>query len=69
MDRIKFLFARISSIALVLFSITVVCLAQEQPLHIKYWLAMSHPVSHLFEVTIEITLPVDANLQSLDFQM
>ncbi|HEX7724001.1 MAG TPA: PDZ domain-containing protein, partial [Pyrinomonadaceae bacterium] len=47
----------------------VVCLAQEQPLHIKYWLAMSHPVSHLFEVTIEITLPVDANLQSLDFQM
>src|SRR6266513_4641007 len=69
MNQIKFLFARISSIALVLFSITVVCLAQEQPLHIKYWLGMSHPISHLFEVTIEVTLPVDANLRSLDFQM
>src|SRR5205814_887508 len=69
MNRIKFLFARISSIALLLFSITVVCLAQEQPLHIKYWLGMSRPISHLFEVTIEVALPVDAKLQSLDFQM
>src|SRR5207253_8594559 len=54
---------------LVLFSISVVCLAQEQPLHIQYWLGMSRPISHLFEVTIEVTLPVDANLRSLDFQM
>jgi len=69
MNRIKFLLARVSAIALLLFSISIVCLAQEQPLHIKYWLAMSHPVSHLFEVTIEVELPSDPTLQSLDFQM
>src|SRR2546423_3913039 len=69
MNRIKFLFARISSIALLLFSISVVCLAQEQPLHIKYWLGMSRPYSHLFEVAIEVQLPSDPKMQSLDFQM
>ena len=69
MNRIKFLFARISSAALLLFSTSVVCLAQEQPLQIKYWLAMSRPISHLFEVTIEVQLPSDPKLQSLDFQM
>src|SRR2546423_2699133 len=69
MNRIKLLFARISSIALILFSLSVVCLAQEQTLHIKYWLGMSRPVSHLFAVTIEVQLPSDPKLQSLDFQM
>src|SRR5207248_6267033 len=63
------LIARASSVAFLLLTITVACLAQEQPLHIKYWLGMSRPYSHLFEVTIEVALPVDANLQSLDFQM
>ena len=43
--------------------------AQDQPLHIKYWLAMSRPASHLFEVTIEVELPNDPNLRSMDFQM
>jgi hypothetical protein len=33
--------------------------AQEQSLRIKYWLAMSRPASHLFEVTIEVELPSD----------
>ena len=42
---------------------------QEQPLHIKYWLAMPHPNSHLFEVTIEVEMPSDPNFRSLDFQM
>ena len=69
MKRNRLLVARMLSAALVLVSISVVCLAQEQPLHIKYWLGMSRPISHLFEVTIEVAVPVDANLQSLDFQM
>ena len=43
--------------------------AQQQPLRsITYRLSMSRPVSHLFEVTIEVELPQDA-AQSLDFQM
>src|SRR2546423_14656118 len=69
MNRLRFVFSRLLSTALLICAIAVVSLAQEQPLPIKYWLSMSHPVSHLFEVTIEVTLPVDANLQSLDFQM
>src|SRR2546423_7659692 len=69
MKRNRLLVARMLSAAFLLLTITVACLAQEQPLHIKYWLGMSHPISHLFEVTIEVTLPVDANLRSLDFQM
>ena len=44
-------------------------LAQEQPLRIKYLLAMPHPSSHLFEVTIEVGLPADTKTDSLDFQM
>src|SRR4051812_5846965 len=61
------LIQRSLSIALFLFSLSIACGAQEQPLRIKYWLAMSHPSSHLFEVTIEVELP--AQLRSLDFQM
>src|ERR1044072_430116 len=63
---------RISSTAgaaLLLLVIFSAAAAQEQPLHIKYWLAMSRPASHLFEVTIEVGLPNDPNLRSLDFQM
>jgi len=69
MKRNNLLVERILSAALLLFSINCVCLAQEQPLHIKYWLGMSRPVSHLFEVTIEVQLPSDPKLRSLDFQM
>ncbi|HBB86254.1 MAG TPA: hypothetical protein DC047_01410 [Blastocatellia bacterium] len=42
----------------------------EQPLRsISYRLAMSRPVSHLFEVTMEIELSEGAAPKSLDFQM
>ncbi|HXI24104.1 MAG TPA: PDZ domain-containing protein [Pyrinomonadaceae bacterium] len=51
---------------LLLISIAV---AAQEPLRIKYWLAMPHPTSHLFEVTIEVELPDDPSLVSLDFQM
>ena len=68
-----------SNLRLVLFRVAGLCLltlavcggavAQDQPLRLKYWLAMSHPNSHLFEVTIEVGLPADAKISSLDFQM
>jgi predicted metalloprotease with PDZ domain len=42
----------------------------DQPLRsITYRLSMPRPVSHLFEVVIEVQLPPDSNLKSLDFQM
>ena len=44
--------------------------AQQPPLRsISYRLSMSRPVSHLFEVTIEVELPEQQTPQSLDFQM
>ena len=44
--------------------------AQQQPLRsITYRLSMSRPVSHLFEVTIEVELAEQAAPKSLDFQM
>jgi predicted metalloprotease with PDZ domain len=39
------------------------------PYGISYHLAMLHPGSHLFEVTIEISLPANEQSQSLDLQM
>lgn len=54
-----------------LFSPAAFTLAQsEQPLRsITYRLAMSRPVSHLFEVTMEVELPEGQSPKSLDFQM
>lgn len=54
---------------LLLLALASAALAQERPLQIKYWLAMSQPGSHLFEVTIEVIPPRDERLTSLDFQM
>src|SRR6516162_3861490 len=36
---------------------------------ISYHLAMPHPASHLFEVTIDVTTPAGDNSQYVDFQM
>ena len=45
-------------------------IAQDQPLRsLTYRLSMSRPVSHLFEVVIEVELPPAANSKWLDFQM
>jgi predicted metalloprotease with PDZ domain len=68
-ERVKVPGARIAFLSFLLLVTSVVALAQDQPLRIKYWLAMSHPNSHLFEVKIEVEAPVDAKLESLDFQM
>ena len=56
-------------LCLLLLVTSVAALAQDQPLQLKYRLAMSHPNSHLFEVAIELEVPVESKLESLDFQM
>jgi predicted metalloprotease with PDZ domain len=44
--------------------------AQDQPLgSITYRLSMSKPVSHLFEVSIEVELPKDSKARTIEFQM
>ena len=50
--------------------LNVLAFAQQQPQlrSVTYRLSMSLPMSHLFEVKIEVELPDGAN-QSLDFQM
>jgi predicted metalloprotease with PDZ domain len=68
-ERVKVPGARIAFLSLLLLVTSVAALGQDQPLRIKYWLAMSHPNSHLFEVNIEVEVPSDAKLESLDFQM
>jgi predicted metalloprotease with PDZ domain len=62
---------RFAPLCLLLASLSVLAHAQqEQPLRsITYRLGMSRPVSHLFEVTMEVKLANDATAQSLDFQM
>jgi predicted metalloprotease with PDZ domain len=52
-------------------SLSVVTSAQqERPLtSITYRLSMSKPVSHLFEVSIEVELPKDSKARSVDFQI
>jgi predicted metalloprotease with PDZ domain len=64
-----FIAGRVAWLCLLLLVVSGIAAAQDQPLRIKYWLAMSHPSSHLFEVTIEVGLPAGAKISSLDFQM
>ncbi|HEY6047103.1 MAG TPA: PDZ domain-containing protein [Pyrinomonadaceae bacterium] len=60
---------RSAVILLLLGTISFAAAAQEQPLRINYRLAMSHPSSHLFEVSIEVEMPNDVKPGALDFQM
>src|SRR5215467_6380823 len=39
------------------------------PYGISYRLAMSHPASHLFEVTIDVSVPANDSSTYVDFQM
>ncbi|HEV7474339.1 MAG TPA: PDZ domain-containing protein [Pyrinomonadaceae bacterium] len=62
--------SRVASICCVLLLLGGAAIAQERPLQsITYRLEMSRPVSHLFEVTIEVQLPGDSSAKYLDFQM
>jgi predicted metalloprotease with PDZ domain len=54
----------------VIVTLSSAAAAQELPLKsIAYRLAMSRPVSHLFEVAIEVELPDELKDQPLQFQM
>ena len=61
--------SRIAGLCLVMLALCGAALAQEEPLKINYRLTMTHPNSHLFEVSIEVEVPADARMESLDFQM
>src|SRR5712692_119255 len=58
----------VASFCLLLY-LSIVAFAQDQPLRINYRLAMTHPNSHLFEVSIRIETPPEAKIDSIDFQM
>ena len=66
-----FVARRLALLLALLAALTTVAAAQqEQRLSpLTYRLSMSRPVSHLFEITIEVGLPNDASRKSLDFQM
>jgi predicted metalloprotease with PDZ domain len=68
-SNLRLVLSRFAGLCLLALAVCGGAIAQDQPLRIKYWLAMSHPNSHLFEVTIEVALPADAKTGSLDFQM
>ncbi len=67
----KTLARRIVMVSLLLATTSAVSIAQsEKPLgSITYRLAMSRPVSHLFEVSIEVELPDGPAGKFIDFQM
>ena len=68
-NRLKILFARGAFLSLLLLTVSVAVIAQDEALKINYRLAMTHPSSHLFEVSVEVEKPADAKVDSLDFQM
>ncbi|HSP64538.1 MAG TPA: PDZ domain-containing protein [Pyrinomonadaceae bacterium] len=68
-SNLRLVLYRVAGLCLLALAVCGGAVAQDQPLKLKYWLAMSHPNSHLFEVTIEVGLPADAKMSSLDFQM
>jgi predicted metalloprotease with PDZ domain len=69
MNSLRVSVARIACLSFLLLTISIAVVAQDQPLKIHYRLAMPHPSSHLFEVSIEVERPADSNIDSLDFQM
>ena len=69
MNSLRVSVARVACLSLLLLTISIAVVAQDQPLKVHYRLAMPHPSSHLFEVSIEVERPADSNIDSLDFQM
>src|SRR6266851_9886838 len=68
-NKLAILFARAAFLSLLLLTVSVAVFAQDEPLKINYRLGMTHPSSHLFEVSVEVERPADAKVDSLDFQM
>jgi predicted metalloprotease with PDZ domain len=69
MTKLKTFGIRATILNLFLITVCLAVTAQEPQLKLNYHLAMSHPSSHLFEVTIEVELPRDVPASFLDFQM
>jgi predicted metalloprotease with PDZ domain len=65
----RIVISRIAGLCLLLLWSALSTAGQEQQLKINYHLAMSHPSTHLFEVSIEVETPPEAKIDSLDFQM
>lgn len=68
--RILLLRRAASVLLLVVASVSITVAQQDQPLaSVTYRLSMSRPVSHLFELAIEVELPKDSKAKYVDFQM
>ncbi|MDX6404804.1 MAG: hypothetical protein QOH70_2259 [Blastocatellia bacterium] len=68
-NRIRVSITRVASLFFLLLTISFAVVGQEQPFKITYHLAMPHPSSHLFEVSIDVDIPSAASVDSIDFQM
>jgi predicted metalloprotease with PDZ domain len=68
-SKLKVSLAHAASLTLLLLTISVAVVGQDEPLKIHYYLAMPHPSSHLFEVSIEVETQPESRLDSIDFQM
>lgn len=68
-NRIPVSIARVAFVSLLLLTISIAVVGQDKALRIHYRLAMPHPSSHLFEVSIEVERPPNSDINSLDFQM
>src|SRR6185503_3667171 len=69
MNRFKSFIARVACLGLLVLIVCVATSAEDAPFKINYRLDMSHPASHLFEITIELEAPGTAVPDTLDFQM
>src|SRR6266404_4078223 len=69
MKTSKLLVARVFVAASILIAFSAIAVGQDGRLSIRYHMAMSHPNSHLFEVSIEVQKPSDVLIDTLDFQM
>src|SRR5215213_3869649 len=68
--RLSCFILRAAALSVLLLSLqTSHAAGQAPPAAITYRLTMSRPVSHLFEVKIEASLPENETAESLDFQM
>ena len=61
-NNLRIVSSRIAGLCLLLVWSALSTAGQEQPLKINYRLAMSHPSSHLFEVSIEVETPPEAKI-------
>src|SRR6266436_10235859 len=68
-NRIRVSISRVASVSFLLLTISIAVVGQDEPLKIHYHLAMLHPSSHLFEVSIEVEAKSESGLYSIDFQM